>query len=135
MTAQTHAPPPASPTRTYILFTVISMSVYIALNMAAIFGAFDALKAPGRWALAALVATPIIVHIWAFVMLIERSDEFVSAIFAKRFIYAVGIALSIAAAWGFAESYADAPHVPAWMVYPLVWAAFGLVTPFVRTSR
>jgi hypothetical protein len=43
--------------------------------------------------------------------------------------------MALATFWGFGESYADAPHVPAWMIYPLFWACFGLAAPFIRTSR
>ena len=38
-------------------------------------------------------------------------------------------------AWGFLETYAGAAHAPGWLIYPLFWAAFGLVTPLVRNSR
>ncbi|OYX17635.1 MAG: hypothetical protein B7Z09_06090 [Brevundimonas diminuta] len=31
--------------------------------------------------------------------------------------------------------FAGAPHLPAWLIYPLFWAAFGLVSPFIRSSN
>jgi hypothetical protein len=111
------------------------MSGYVALNVAAIFGAFDDLTAPGSWAFAAAVAAPIAGQIWATLALMRESDEYVASLLARRFIVAAGIAMALFSAWGFAESYADAPHAPGWLVYALFWAAFGLVTPFVRTTR
>ena len=56
-------------------------------------------------------------------------------VMAKTFITASGVAMALFCAWGFAESYADAPHAPGWLIYPLFWAAFGIISPFVRTSR
>ena len=52
-----------------------------------------------------------------------------------RGVTATGVAFAVFCVWGFAESYADAPHAPGWLIYPLFWAAFGVVSPFVRTSR
>lgn len=46
-----------------------------------------------------------------------------------------GAAMAIASAWGFVESYAHAPHIPGWMIYPLFWLCFAVVSPFVRTTR
>ena len=108
---------------------------YVAINVAAIFGAFDDLRAPGSWVLALAVAAPAIGQFWAILRMIEESDEFVAAVVTKRVLLASGIAIAVATAWGFLESYADAPHLPAWLVLPAFWAAFGLVSPFVKTSR
>ena len=43
--------------------------------------------------------------------------------------------MAIFTAWGFVEEYARAPHVPGYVVYMLFWACYGLVAPFVRTTR
>jgi len=119
----------------YLRRTAAFMSAYVAVNLAAITGAFDDLRAPGSWVLGLAVAAPVVGQIWATLVLMRDSDEFVRAVLAKRFIAASGLAMAIFSAWGFLESYADAPHVPGWLIYPLFWAAFGLVTPFLRTSR
>jgi putative oxidoreductase len=120
----------------YVVRTMALMSGYVAINMAAIFGAFEDIASPvAAWILAAAVSAPVIGQIWATVSLMRESDEFVRALIAKQFIIAAGLAMAIASFWGFGESYADAPHIPAWFIYPLFWACFGLIAPFVRSSR
>lgn len=121
--------------RRYKFRTLGFMGAYVGVNLAAIFGAFDGLRAPGGYVLALVVVAPIIGQLWATLRLLEESDEFVRGLMAKRMILASGLAIAGASAWGFMESYADAPHLPAWLVYPLFWGCFGLVSPFVRSSR
>jgi hypothetical protein len=120
----------------YVVRTMAFMSGYVAINVAAIFGAFDDIASPvAAWGLALAVSAPVIGQIWATLSLMRESDEFVRAVVAKQFILASGLAMAVASVWGFGESYADAAHIPAWMIYPLFWACFGLVAPFVRSSN
>ena len=122
--------------RTYVVRTMSFMGVYVALNVAAIFGLFDTIRGtPAAWVFAAAVSAPILGQIWATLSLMRDSDEFMRALTAKQFIIAAGVAMGAFSAWGFAESYADAPHAPGWIVYVLFWAAFGLISPFIRTTR
>ena len=121
--------------RKYVLRTAAFMSGYAAVNVLAIFGAFDDIAStPAAWGLALAVSAPVLGQIWATLMLMRDSDEFVRAVTAKQFIVAAGLAMAIASVWGFGESYADAYHLPAWLIYPLFWFCFGLVSPFIRTS-
>lgn len=122
--------------RKYVFRTMAFMSGYVAINVAAISGAFDDITStPAAWALALAVSAPVVGQIWATLSLMRDSDEFVRAVTAKQFIMAAGLSMAAATVWGFGESYADAPHIPAWMIYPLFWACFGLVAPFIRSSR
>lgn len=122
--------------RKYVFRTMAFMSGYVAINVAAIFGAFDDIAStPAAWALALAVSAPVVGQIWATLSLMRDSDEFMRAVIAKQFIVATGLAMAVATVWGFGESYADAQHVPAWMIYPLFWACFGVVAPFIRSSR
>ena len=123
------------PHKKYIIRTTAFMGGYTAVNVAAIFGAFDDIGRTAGLALGLVVAAPVAGQIWATLALMAESDEFMRALLAKRFIVASGLAMAIATAWGFMESYGDAPHIPAWIIYPLFWGLFGLVTPFIRTSR
>lgn len=126
----------ASAHRRYVVRTMAFMSGYVAINVAAIFGAFDDIGSPvAAWLLALSVSAPVVGQIWATLALMKESDEFVRALTAKQFILAAGLAMALASVWGFGESYADAPHIPGWIIYPLFWACFGLVAPFVRSSR
>jgi len=120
--------------RRYTLRTAAFMSGYVAINIAAIAGAFDDLRGPGAWLMGLAVAAPVAGQIWATIALMNEADEFVRALTAKRFI-ASGLAMAILSAWGFLESYAHAPHAPGWMIYPLFWAMFGVASPLIRTSR
>ncbi len=122
--------------RKYVVRTMAFMSGYVAVNVAAIFGAFDDIASPvAAWALALTVSAPVVGQIWATLSLMRESDEFVRAVIAKQFILAAGAAMAIASVWGFGESYADAYHLPAWIIYPLFWACFGIIAPFVKTSN
>jgi hypothetical protein len=67
--------------------------------------------------------------------MLTRLDEFVRALLAKRFIAASALTFMAATTWGFLEMYAELRHLPAWLVYPTFWLMFGVVTPFIRTSR
>lgn len=120
----------------YVLRTLGFMSGYVGAMMGVMFGAFDDIQGTlAAWALAVVVTAPVIGQLWATLALMSESDEFVRALTAKQFILSSGLAMALATLWGFGESFADAPHIPAWMIYPLFWACFGLVAPFVRSSK
>lgn len=121
--------------RRYAVRTTAFMGGYVALNLAAILGAFDDLRAPGTWLFALAVAAPIAGQIWATLAMMNQSDEFLRGLIARRFILASGLSMALFCAWGFAESYADAPHAPGWLIYALFWAVYGLISPFVRSTR
>jgi putative oxidoreductase len=125
----------ANPQKLYIKRTIVFMGIYIIMNAAAIAGILDGTNAIGKYLFALGVSTPIIGQIWAMLMLIRTSDEFVSAILAQQFILAAGLTFAVASLWGFAELYADAPHISAAMVYPLFWAVFGATAHFIKSSR
>jgi putative oxidoreductase len=120
--------------KTYITRTMLFMGLYILINAGAIAGLMDGLPTPARWGLTALVSLPIAGQIWATLVMIRDSDEFIGAFLARQFILAAGVAMALFSAWGFAESYAGASHVPGWMIYPLFWACFALVAPFARKA-
>lgn len=125
--------------RKYVIRTMAFMSGYVAINVLAIGGAFDEIIGrPIAWALAVSVAAPVIGQIWATLELLRGSDEYVRAMLTKVFVLATGLTLAICTVWGFGESFAEAPHIPAWLAYPVFWACFGVVAPFaslIRTGR
>ena len=133
--ATTSPADPNAPGRRYIVRTMAFMGGYVALMVAVMFGALDQIQnTPAAWVLAAAATAPVIGQIWATLTLMRDSDEFVRAVTAKQFILAAGLAMALSVLWGFGESFAGAPHVPAWLIYPLFWACFGVVAPFVRSS-
>ncbi|HEY0649316.1 hypothetical protein [Phenylobacterium sp.] len=124
-----------SPAQRYRIRTIVFMTAYVAFNVAAIFGAFDSRQPPGTWFLALAISAPVVGQIWATLAFMRDSDEFIRALTARRFILASGLAMAVFTTWGFLESYADAPHAPGWLIFALFWACYGLVAPFVRTTR
>lgn len=122
--------------RRFVVRTMAFMIPYALVNIGAIFGAFDQIIGkPIAWGLALSIAAPVVGQIWATLSLIRDSDEFVRALTAKQFIVSAGLAMAVAVLWGFGESYADAPHLPAWLVYALFWFFWGITAPFIRSSR
>ena len=119
----------------YLIRTFAFMGGYVAVNMAAVFGALDDAAGWGAYALGLVVAAPVAGQIWATLMLMRESDEYVRGLTAKRFIISAGLAMALFSGWGFMESYGGAPHTPGWMIFPLFWALYGIVTPFVRDSH
>lgn len=128
--------PSAPPERLYALRTLAFMAVYALIHLAAILGLFDGvIGRPAAWGLALAVAAPVAGQLWATLRLVADSDEYLRVLVAKRFILSAGIAMALWSAWGFGESYAAAPHLQGWLIYPLFWAVSAVVSPFVRSSR
>lgn len=120
----------------YVIRTWLFMSGYVAVNVAAISGAFDEIiGTPAGWLLGLVVAALVAGQMWATMRLIAESDEFVRIVNTKRFVAAAGLTMALFSAWGFMESYGDAPHAPGWLIYLLFWSLFGLVSPFIRNTR
>ena len=80
--------------RKYVIRTLSFMAGYVAVNVAAIFGAFDEIHGkPAAWVLALVVSAPVAGQMWATLSLMNESDEFVRSLTAKQFIIAAGVAM------------------------------------------
>ena len=66
--------------------------------------------------------------------LMDKSDEYVRAIMAKRIIISTGITLSAATAYGFLEGNAGAPRIEMFYVYVFFWMCFGFISAFIRKA-
>src|SRR4051812_47794703 len=121
--------------RQYHIRTYLFMGGYTAVNLAAIFGAFDNVRPRGALALALVVSAPLAGQIWAMLAYMRASDEFVRGLMAKRFIVASGLAMALFSAWGFMETYAHVWHAPGWLVLVLFYLCYGVTAPFIRTSH
>lgn len=86
------------------------------------------------YAVAAAPSLPIGGTIWQMLRYLDRCDEYVRAIMMRRFVLATGATLFICTFWGFLESNAGVPHVELYLVYPLFWGCFGLISGFVRQA-
>ncbi|MFC7378137.1 hypothetical protein [Brevundimonas sp. GCM10030266] len=120
----------------YVIRTWLFMVPYVAIcTSMMVTDAFDeVIGKPAGWILAAAISAPVVGQLWATLSLMKDSDEFVRALTAKQFIVASGLAMALAVFWGFAETFAAAPHLPAWLIYPAFWMLYGMVAPFIRTS-
>jgi hypothetical protein len=87
------------------------------------------------WAIAGLAALSVVLQFAAAYRLVSAQDEFIRGITAKRVIAAAGLTIAAAVLWGLVQQFLDVPTVPLWVVYPLFWGAFGMVTPFIASSR
>ena len=128
--------PATSAQKKYVIRTAAFMGGYAAIMVAVIFGAFDDIQGtPAAWGLALTVTAPIVGQIWTTLAMMRESDEFVRAVMAKQFILAAGVAMALFTGWGFAESFAAAPHAEGWLIYPLFWGLLCLIAPFVKSSN
>lgn len=123
--------------RRYVLRTMAFMIPYVLICVSMmVTDVFDeVIGKPAGWILAAAVSAPVIGQLWATLSLIRDSDEFVRALTAKQFIVSAGLAMALATFWGFAETFAAAPHLPGWLVYAAFWGILGCVAPFIRTTN
>ncbi|WP_443750713.1 hypothetical protein [Asticcacaulis solisilvae] len=89
-------------------------------------------------AIIALSLVPALIVIVQFLLayrLIARQDEFTRALTAKRILAASGLAIALVVAASVTQAYAGLPAFPLWLVYPVFWGLFGMVTPVIRDSR
>lgn len=91
--------------------------------------------AAAMWALALVQAASVALQFALAYRLIARQDEFVRAITAKRMIAAAGLTITLAVLVGLAGQFLGLRPLPMWLVYPLFWGAFGIVTPLIGTSK
>ncbi|MBO9500981.1 hypothetical protein [Brevundimonas sp. A19_0] len=124
-----------SAAKAYTFRTVFFMLGYVVALVLAVSGALDTVGGVSGWVLAAAVAAPVAGQIWATLAFIRDSDEFVAGITAKRFILAAGMTFALSVFWGFAEKFAEAPHVEGWWVYVVFWGLMGFMPMFIRSSR
>jgi hypothetical protein len=121
--------------RTYVILS--SLNWLLFLGGVFLLTRIEARGAPDYqlWALVLLLAGTVAGQFLAAYRLIAGQDEFVRGITTKRGIAAAGLTLCVAVFWGLAEQFLAVPQVPMWVLYPFFWGAFGIVTPFIRSSH
>lgn len=121
--------PMTKPAREYALTVSFWLTIYVALIALATWAHnTDAYSPPLSYLIAMSPALPIGGVILALMRFIDRSDEYVRALTMRRFLVATGLTLFVCSAWGFLESFADAPHLPLWSVFPGFWALYGVAS-------
>ena len=85
-----------------------------------------------RYLVAVAPALPLVGIIAAMgFFLKEEDDEFQRALMVEQMLWSMGATLSIATVWGFLESFGVAPHVDAYYVAVLWFAAMGAARALV----
>ncbi|MEA3011060.1 MAG: hypothetical protein QOJ91_2752 [Sphingomonadales bacterium] len=122
--------------RPYIVQSLLLWAFFLASLVALTWGSGEGRwPAAALWALALVQAGSVGLQFALAYRLIARQDEFVRALTAKRMIAAAGLTIALAVLAGLAEQFLGLSHLPMWLVYPLFWGAFGMVTPFIGTSK
>ena len=122
--------------RTYVVLTVLNWFLFLALVVVLAWA--EAADALPRWARAGIVlamAATVAAQFVAAYRSVAREDEFVRGLTIKCGIAAIGVTLTGAVLWGLGQQFLGFPQVPMWVVYPFFWGTFGMVSPFVRSTR
>ncbi|QAY75628.1 hypothetical protein [Sphingosinicella sp. BN140058] len=121
--------------RFYLLGALLNWAMFLAGILLLSWGrGTSALPAGWRWALAILLAASVAGQFVAAYRLIAVQDEYMRALTAKRVLIAAGVTLTLAVFAGIAMQFLGVPALPMWLLYPLFWGVFGMVSPLVRSS-
>lgn len=120
----------------HLLYSILFTALYVAIHLLAIAGVFDAfIGRPGGWLLAIASAVPVMGWLWVTLRIMDSCDEYLRALMSRRLLLAVGLTMAVLSIWGFGESYANAPHLSAFLACPVFFLCFALVSPFVQRSH
>jgi hypothetical protein len=109
-------------------------ALFLASVVAVAFGKSAGWPMAFLLALSLAPALTVVLQFWSAYRLIAAQDEFVRALTVKRMVAAAGLSIALTTAWSVME-LTGARHLPAWLIYPLFWGMFGLVTPLIRDTR
>ncbi|HEX9932336.1 MAG TPA: hypothetical protein VGB08_05790 [Allosphingosinicella sp.] len=122
--------------RTYVILSSANWLGFLATVAFLTWGTDDArLPVFVLWSIVLVAAATVGAQFFAAYRLVAAQDEYIRGITAKRGIAAGGVTITAAVLWGLAQQFLAVPEVPMWTVYPLFWGAFGIVTPFIRSSH
>lgn len=117
------------------VYTTMACCLWIVF-LAAIFGVtwgkYNGWPEVALWALAIVPAITVIIQTIMAYRLIARQDEFVRALTAKRMLAATGATITVVVAYSPFQQLLGAYEVPAWIVYPLFWGLFGMMSTLIR---
>lgn len=119
----------------YVIWSSLNWAMFIAAVAFLTWGGGDGGLSDGLvWAIVLFVAATVAAQFHAAYRLVAAQDEYIRGLTAKRGIAAAGATITAAVLWGLAQQFLPVPSVPMWVVYPLFWGAFGMVTPLIRSS-
>ncbi|MEM6883454.1 MAG: hypothetical protein AAF571_00375 [Verrucomicrobiota bacterium] len=110
----------------YLMRIAALMSFYMVTLLATEFWVEDSgLSGWPAFVITALPGLSFAGIFWVFCMLIlEEQDEFIRLLYVRQGLIGTGIALTLAAVWGFLENYGLVQHVAAFW-WPVLWC-FGI---------
>lgn len=87
------------------------------------------------WILAVLPALPLLFVIYVMGRYLIETDEYERMIQTRRMLVALGAMLAVCTVYGFAETFAAAPHLELFLVFPMFCFFWGLSCIFVRFAK
>jgi hypothetical protein len=122
--------------RTYVIWSSVNWLMFLGAVAFLTWGTGQGwLPEAAIWVVAVVAAASVLGQFAAAYRLVTAQDEFVRGITAKCVIAAAGVTIAAAVLWGLVQQFLAVPTVPLWVVYPLFWGAFGMVSPFIRSSQ
>lgn len=111
--------------RRYQRRTFSLMAIYVVIVLSVALLMKHAIP-PGVWRYVAAIvpALPLLGVIAAIgLYLREETDEFRRNLYAQSMLWGLALVLVVTTVWGFLETLAGAPHIPAWWVFPIYCVA------------
>lgn len=122
--------------RRYLIGSLLNWGAFLAGLLLLTWGRGEgALPIALLWPLVLVLAASVALQFAAAWRLIAAQDEYVRAITGKRVIVAAGVTLTVAVFVGLAIQFLRVPALPMWLLYPLFWGVYGMVTPLIRDTR
>lgn len=109
-----------------------SLMPLMALYVVLLFGVISLIREQPvtgllRYALALLPALPLVGVLWTMGRyILEEQDEYIRWLAVRAMLVATGLVLAVSTVWGFLEALADAPHIPAYLWFPLWCGGLGV---------
>jgi len=132
-----HEPGPVAAARSrYVRDFSIAMAVYVV----AVFSVVLILRTqqpegPLLWALAVPPSLPLLRVIQVVARHVLDLDEYQRALQIRRMLAALAVTMGLCSVWGFAEAFADAPHIELYLVFPLFCGLWGFSCLFIRKAQ
>ena len=131
--------PPMTPRRATQRYTRdfwIAILVYVVL----VFAVTLAIKhhnitGPLLWTLAVLPALPLLRMIYVMGRYLLETDEYQRAMQTRRMLGALGAMLGVCTVYGFVETFAGAPHLELYLVFPMFCGLYGASCLFIRSAK
>ena len=122
--------------RRYVKAFSFSMISYMVLVFAVPLAIkYFAIAGPLLFGLSVLPALPLLAMISVMGRYLLETDEYVRALQTLRMMVALAALLGATSIYGFVEVFADAPHVPLFLIFPAFCAFWGVTCAMIRSVK